>query len=181
MQILDEQKLIAKILAGDIGAYRYLVDKYKKMVYSITQRILKNNEDAEDVAQESFLKVYQKLNSFEGNAKYSTWLYTITYRLCLNKLKSGRKYQEIDDSFYDKIVENTSNADVILSEREQKIYIKNAIDKLPEMDALLIMLYYYDDNSIGEIEKITELSASNIKIKLFRARKFLETELKFLK
>ena len=87
MEISTDQIYIDKILQGDSNAYAYLIDKYKNMAYTIAIKIVKNTEDAEEVAQDSFLKAFQKLETFKGDSKFSTWLYTIIYRNAISKTK----------------------------------------------------------------------------------------------
>ena len=181
MDIKDDQIHIAKILKGDSSAYRFLVEKNKKIVYSIALRILNNAEDAEDATQESFIKAYNQLHTFEGKSKFSTWLCTITYRICVSRLKKKSFASDaIDDEMVENYSDNMNNPYKELTEKERQIIVKKSIQKLPETDALLITLYYFNENSISEMEEITGLTTSNIKIKLFRARKILEHELKFL-
>jgi RNA polymerase sigma-70 factor (ECF subfamily) len=181
MDINDEQAHIGMVLKGDHSAYRFLVEKNKKIVYSIALRILNNTADAEDAAQESFIKAYHQLHTFKGKSKFSTWLCTITYRICLAKLKTNSLgYNAIDGELAENYSDEMKGPYKELTEKEKTTMIKEAIQKLPKIDALLITLYYFNENSINEIEEITGLTASNIKIKLFRARKILEHELKFL-
>jgi len=181
MEDKDEQIHIDSVLKGDSSAYRYLVNKNKKIVYSIAFRILNNKEDAEDAAQESFIKAFRQLHTFERKSKFSTWLYTITYRICVSRLK--KKSLEIDNIDNDVIENYPGDIDTPhkeLTEKESRIFVKEAIERLPKLDSLLVTLYYFNENTINEIEEITGLTASNIKVKLFRARKVLEHELKFL-
>jgi RNA polymerase sigma-70 factor (ECF subfamily) len=182
MDMNSDQIYIDKVLSGDTNAFAYLINKYKDMTYTIAIKIVKSHEDAEEVAQDSFLKAYEKLNTFKGNAKFSTWLYTIVYRNSITKIRKKKvDTSDIDDY----VIDNHSEGDdfpqieAIKSEEQQK-YVREAIDKLPEKDALLITLFYMNDNSIEEIEQITGLTQSNIKVKLFRARKKLNQELSLL-
>lgn len=175
----SDQIYIDKVLAGDTNAFAYLINKYKNMSYTIAIKIVKSHEDAEEVAQDSFLKAYEKLNTFKGNAKFSTWLYTIVYRNAITKI---RKKKVTTTDIDDYVIDNHSEGDDFpqleaLKNEEQQKYVRQAIEKLPEKDALLITLFYMNDNSIEEIEQITGLSQSNIKVKLFRARKKLNLEL----
>jgi len=170
---------IDKVLAGDTNAFAYLINRYKNMTYTIAIKIVKSHEDAEEVAQDSFLKAYEKLNTFKGNAKFSTWLYTIVYRNAITKI---RKKKVTTTDIDDYVIDNHSEGDDFpqleaLKNEEQQKYVRQAIEKLTEKDALLITLFYMNDNSIEEIEQITGLSQSNIKVKLFRARKKLNLEL----
>ncbi len=182
METGSDQIYIDKVLQGDTNAFAYLIEKYKNMAYTIAIKIVKNNEDAEEIAQDSFLKAYNKLNTFKGESKFSTWLYTIVYRNAISKV---RKKKIITYDIDDHVINNyQSDHDFpqieALKNKEQKIYIKKIIDKLPETDALLITLFYLNESKVDEIEKITGLTQSNIKVKLFRARKKLYNELSLL-
>ena len=181
MSIHVEQEHIERVLKGDSSAYRFLVENNKSIVYAIAFRLLNNAEDAEDAAQESFIRAYQQLHGFKGKSKFSTWLYTITYRICLSKMKVNSLVDHsVDSDLVEDKAENTNSPYSALAEKENTVLVKKAVNKLPKIDALLITLFYFNENSISEIEEITGLTASNIKIKLFRARKILEDDLKFL-
>ena len=181
MDIRNEQEYIGMVLKGNRSAYRFLVEKNRNIVYSMALRILNNSEDAKDAAQESFIRAYHQLHTFKGKSKFSTWLCTITYRICLAKMKTNSlEYNAIDRTLEESYPDGIESPYKELTEREKAMMIKKAIQKLPKINALLVTLYYFNQNSINEIEEITGLTASNIKIKLFRARKVLEHELKFL-
>ena len=94
----SDQIYIDKVLQGDTNAFAYLINKYKDMTYTLAIKIVKNHEDAEEVAQDSFLKAYQKIDSFKGNSKFSTWLYTIVYRTAITKIRKKKlETSDIDD------------------------------------------------------------------------------------
>jgi RNA polymerase sigma factor (sigma-70 family) len=178
----EDQVYIDKVKHGDSASYAFLVDRYKHMAYTIALRILRNAEDAEDAAQEGFVKAYQQLHRFEGKSKFSTWLYTIVYRVAITKVEQQRMttvsiHEENAETFMDHGQRSQLEH---LQVTEQQNYIKDAISRLSGIDGLLITLYYLDEKSIREIEEITSLSESNIKVKLFRARKVLEEQLRFL-
>jgi RNA polymerase sigma-70 factor (ECF subfamily) len=178
----SDQIYIDKVLQGDTNAFAYLINKYKDMVYTIAIKIVKSHEDAEEVAQDSFLKAYEKLDSFKGNSKFSTWLYTIVYRNAITKIRKKKvATSDIDDYVMDNYSEGHEFPQLeAIKNGEQQKYVREAIDRLPEKDALLITLFYMNESSVEEIEQITNLTQSNIKVKLFRARKKLNTELSFL-
>lgn len=181
MESQDDQIHINRILNGDSSAYRFIVDNNKKIVYSIAFRILGNREDAEDAAQESFIKAFNQLHTFEGKSRFSTWIYTITYRICVSRLqKKSIEIDAIDQQIAESYSDSTDSPHKELADKEIGIIIKKAIDRLPKLDALLITLFYFNENSVKEIEQITGLTIANIKIRLFRARKILEHELKLL-
>jgi len=178
----SDQIYIDKVLQGDTNAFAYLINRYKDMVYTIAIKIVKSHEDAEEVAQDSFLKAYEKLDSFKGNSKFSTWLYTIVYRNSITKIRKKKvATSDIDQYVMDNYSEGHEFPQLeAIKNGEQQKYVREAIDRLPEKDALLITLFYMNESSVEEIEQITNLTQSNIKVKLFRARKKLNTELSFL-
>ena len=182
MEAKDDQIYVERVLKGDTNAFSFLINKYKDMVYTLALRIVKNNEDAEEVAQDSFLKAYQKISSFKGDSKFSTWLYTIVYRNAITKVRKKKlETSDIDDYVMDNHSEDHEFPQMeALKNGEQKKYVRKAIDNLPEKDALIITLFYMDDNSIEEIEHITGLTESNVKVRLFRARKKLYNELSII-
>jgi RNA polymerase sigma-70 factor (ECF subfamily) len=171
----QEQHYIDEVLDGNVNAYERLVNLHKGMVHTIAMRIVRNQEDAEEVAQDTFLKAFQKLSTFKGGAKFSTWLYRITYNVAVSKT---RKKQLDTADMEDDVLANldmNSTSDTLdgLKKEEQKRYINAAIGKLPEDQALILTLFYLNENSIDEIVEITAMSASNVKVKLHRARKKL--------
>jgi RNA polymerase sigma-70 factor (ECF subfamily) len=182
METNSDQIYIDRVLKGDTNAFAYLIDRYKNMTYTLAIKIVKNHEDAEEVAQDSFLKAYEKLDSFKGESKFSTWLYTIVYRNAITKIRKKRvATSDIDDYVIDNHSEGSDSPQLeALKNEEQQKYVKEAIERLSEKDALMITLYYLNESSVEEIEQITGLTQSNIKVRLFRARKKLNTELAFL-
>jgi len=179
MSSTKDQIYIQKVLLGDISYYSCLVDNYKDMVFTLALKIVRNREDAEEVAQDSFVKAFQKLQTFKGESKFSTWLYTIVYRTAITKIR--KKVVETTD-VNEYVIDNhsvdfsISQLDLLKSE-EQKKYVKIAIDALPELDALLITLFYINENTFDEIIEITGLTMTNVKVRLFRARKKIYNEL----
>lgn len=182
MKNIQEQVYINEIKGGDTVSYSFIIDKYQHMVYTIAFRILGNIEDSQDVAQESFIKAYQQIRQYEGKSKFSTWLYTIVYRTAISKLKENKiKTISISNSIIENYSQDyTSPQFVQLQLNDEQRQIKHAIQKLPQTEALLITLFYINENTTREIHEITGLSLANIKIKLFRARKKLEKDLRFL-
>ncbi|WP_221393995.1 RNA polymerase sigma factor [Dyadobacter sp. NIV53] len=180
MKQTEDYVYIHNIRNGDPSSFSYLVNRYKDMAYTIALKILRNQEDAEDAAQESFVKAYQQLHTFEGKSKFSTWLYTIVYRISVSKLQKSKVHSFTIDGFNENSYDYAIPQLEQIEAKEYQFYIKRAIQKLPDAEALLITLFYLNENTVKEIEEITGLSASNIKVKLFRARKILEKELRFL-
>jgi RNA polymerase sigma-70 factor (ECF subfamily) len=175
-----ERGYIEAIQNGDPAPYAFIVDEYQHMAYTIAIRVLGNVEDAEDIAQESFIKAYQQINQFQFRSKFSTWLYTIVYRTAISKLKEGRlNFFSISDEGEEQYTQNAPQLEQ-LEVKEERQFVKQAILKLPRTEALMITLFYLNENSVREIQEITGLSSALIKIRLFRGRKKLERELRSL-
>lgn len=170
-----EKIYIQRILEGDIEVFSLLVSKYQNLVFTICSRVFDNKEEAEDIAQESFIKCYQSLKQFKGESKFSSWLYTITYNTCLNHLKYKKRQTSVED------IANIADHEIIeqdqifakLEQKEQTNLIQQALSKLELDEQMIIQLYYYEELPIKEISSILSLKIENIKIKLFRSRKKL--------
>ena len=182
METKTDQFYIDRVLNGDSNAFAPLINRYKDLIFTLVIKIVKDREDAEEVAQDSFIKAYQKLDSFEGKSKFSTWLYTIAYRNALTKVRKKKlETTDIDSYVLDNHKDDHDFPQLeAIKNGEQQKYVREAIDRLGETDSLLITLFYLHDNSIEEIQEITEMSQSNVKVRLFRARKKLHNELSVL-
>ena len=139
--------------------------------------MLKNREEAEEVAQDAFLKVYKSLNSYKQESKFSTWLYKITYNTCLDRIrKNNRQQNTIDIESYSEAA-LVSSDDIIgrMEDMERKQLIRECLNLLPGEDGFLLMLYYFEEQSVKEISKIMDITVNHVKIKLHRSRKKLAT------
>jgi len=170
-----EQQLIESIKDGDTKAYANLVNRYKDLVYTLAIRMLKHREEAEEVAQDTFVKVFKSLDKFKGDSKFSTWIYKITYNTCLDRIKKNKKHLKdvaIDEFTFNKL-DSIDNALEHMIKEEKHTLIKNCINKLPEDSSALLTLFYFEELSLDEISKIINVEANTVKVKLFRARKKL--------
>ena len=172
MEYKEDGHYIRKVLDGETNAYTFLVDKYKSMAFSLALRMLKNREDAEEVAQDAFVKAYQSLAQFRGGARFSTWLYRIVYTTAISKMRrSSREVYSIDDEqVKEKESAEISDAYYQLKESERKKFLDIALEKLDPDENFLVTLYYYEEKELEEIARITELTKNNVKVKIFRAR-----------
>ena len=175
MEKKDDSYYIEKVLDGQSNYYSHIVEKYQDIVFSIALKVLRNREDAEEMAQESFVKAYNSLHTFKGTAKFSTWLYRITYNGCISKARKKKQYFVSTDDFDVRDEDdNDFNLDGLPAENRVQV-VKAALEKLPEDEYTLVLLYYFENQSIEEISSVTKLSESNVKVKLHRARKKLYT------
>ncbi|MDR0428079.1 MAG: sigma-70 family RNA polymerase sigma factor [Dysgonamonadaceae bacterium] len=174
---MNEHQWIEKILAGDTQRFSCFVAKYQRMAFNIAYRILENREDAEEAVQDSFVKAYRALPGFRFGSKFSTWFYRIVYNTAITaqcKQVSSADYNDI--SSLEVTMDETNNAMTLLEKEDRKEIVQLVLNKLPQDEALLLTLYYLEENSIDDIRQITGLTLSNVKIKLHRGRKrFYET------
>lgn len=180
MTIKDDNFYIGQVLEGDSAAYAMLVEKHKDMVFTIVAKIVRNHHEAEDLAQEVFIKAYQALRSFEGKSRFSTWLYRIAYNSAISKVRRPKTvFTAIDEDLIDNFTTDTVARNIDgLSTEEQIVALNNALEKLPDEDNLLLNLFYKKDCSVEEISDITGMSQSNVKVRLYRIRKRMYDELK---
>ncbi|WP_223552038.1 RNA polymerase sigma factor [Aestuariivivens sp. NBU2969] len=176
----DDQYYIKQIIEGDTNAFTVLVNRYKDLVFTLTLRMLKNREEAEEVAQDTFIKVYKSLNRFKGDSKFSTWIYKIAYNTSLDRLKKNKNKLNnvVINEFTAHEVKTIDNALGKLENEEKKQAIKKCLDMLPSDDAFLLTLYYYEELTLEEISKTIGLTPNNVKVKLFRSRKKIATILR---
>ncbi len=176
----DDQKCIEAILNGDANAYSLLVNRYKDLVFTLALRMMKHREEAEEVAQDSFIKAYRSLEKFKGDSKFSTWMYRVTYNTCLDRLKKNKRKQNTVaiDEFTEHKVKTIDNALDKIEKEERQTAIRQCLDQLSSEDNYLLTLYYFDELSLDEIAKIIGLKPNNVKVKLHRSRKRLATVLR---
>jgi len=170
-----ENIVIDKIKGGDFSACNFIVDKYKAFVFNICIRIVRNKEDAEEVAQDSFIKAFKSIGDFKHESKFSTWLYRITFNNAISKTRGKKVFNsEINESVSESAnLSHVSDGLENLNRIDRKIVLKKAMEKLSEEENLLISLYYFEENSIAEVSDITGLEENYIKVKVHRARKKL--------
>jgi RNA polymerase sigma-70 factor (ECF subfamily) len=171
---MNENQRVLQVLSGNTSAFAYFVETYQDMAITIAYRICGNMQDAEDVVQESYLKAYRNLHSFRSESKFSTWLYRIVYNTAVTHTKTQMwmrsREAEIEDASL--LADNTLEIEMV--EIERKEMVAEVMQKMPAGDALLLTLYYLEENSVKEIAKITGLNEPNVKVKLFRARKLFK-------
>lgn len=163
---------IEQVLSGKINAFSYIVDRHKDKAYNLAFRICGNHEEAEEIAQDSFLKAYRALNGFKMKSSFATWLYRIVYNTAISHVRIKKKgilsLEDFPVDATDFIGNNTSEEE---AEKEYRSSLVNfALQKITEEERGLISLFYYEEMSTDEISDVTGISKSNIKVKLFRAR-----------
>ena len=180
---LTDVELIKKVLAGEQAAYAQLVKRHQRFVFTLALRFTKNREDAEEIAQDCFVKAYRSLNSFQQTAKFSTWLYTIVYTTSMTFLRKRKlDTQSIDSEDSHVQLENhvsDFNADQV-EQKSKFAYLNQAIGQLLADDAAIITLFYKGEQSLEEIAKALGMESNTVKVKLHRARHRLKEKLEGL-
>lgn len=175
MDNTDDQAYIDLVIKGDTNAFAVLVDRYKDMVFTLSLKMVKNREEAEEIAQDSFIKAFRSLNKFKGDSKFSTWLFKVTYNSCLDRLKKLKRVNPLVaiDEYTEKEVVELSDILDSIEDSERKKMIQVCLDRLPHEDSFLLTLYYFEEQSLKEIAKIMGINDNHVKIKLHRSRKKL--------
>jgi RNA polymerase sigma factor (sigma-70 family) len=169
----NDMEIISRILQGEVYHFAELVNRYQNYVYTLTLRYIKNRQDAEEVAQDIFIKAHRSLPDFRGSSKFSTWLFTIVHTTCITFL---RKKKHETYSLENEDIFTTANSwDPVYNsnmvEQKSRIYmVTKAIALLNPDDAEVITLFYKAEQSLEEISEILGLETNTVKVRLHRAR-----------
>jgi len=177
---LSDIELIEQVLAGNQAAYADLVKRHQRFIFTLALRFSKNREDAEEIAQDCFIKAYRSLASFQKQSKFSTWLYSIVYTTAMTFLRKKRlDTDSIDDENTYIQLENQSSAlgNNMAEIKSRSHYLNQAIAQLLPDDAAIISLFYMGEQSLEEIGQALGIEANTVKVKLFRARQRLKEKL----
>ena len=175
MQQQEELELIRRIVNGETDLYAILARRYGRVVYTLVSRIVGCAEDAEELAQDVFLKAFRNLHRFNGRSSFPTWLFRIAYNTAISSVRKKRyEFLPIEET----TLENVSEEEVTnlfgqTESTEQVQRLEVALEQLLPDERALILLFYWKEKTIEELVSITGLTASNIKVKLHRIRKKL--------
>lgn len=182
-QVEIDLELINSVLTGNTANYAVLVKRHQRFVFTLALRFAKNREDAEEIAQDCFVKAYKALGTFKQSSKFSTWLYTITYTTAMTYLRKKKlDSTSIDDEAQALQVANgdaSFDADTVEKKSTYK-YLNEAIAMLLPDDAAIITLFYKGEQSLEEIGEALVMEPNTVKVKLHRARHRLKEKLQFL-
>jgi RNA polymerase sigma-70 factor, ECF subfamily len=175
-----DTEIIERTLAGDTRIFSELVKRYQNFVFTITLRYTPNREDAEEIAQDAFIKAYKSLKNFRGESKFSTWLYTITTTSCLSFLR--KKKLDIHSLDNEKVMAAVENQDSGFSANQMETksrqsMVNEAIQLLSADDANILTLFYKGEQSLEEISVVMGIEANAVKVRLHRARARLKEKM----
>ena len=166
----EEQDVIAQVRRGERAAFAVLVDAYAKPIFNLAFRMTENRQDADDLAQETFLRAYRKLKRFDPEKKFFTWLYTIALNIIRNHLKSSpertARIAEMNHPPSDPV--DPENPEGLFLDREKAQLLEICLQKLPSELKEAVVLRYYQDLSFDEIATITDASVSAVKMRTYR-------------
>ncbi|WP_436490930.1 RNA polymerase sigma factor [Chitinophaga sp. ARDCPP14] len=178
----QENEIWNKAINGDINSIADLVNTYKDFSFTIAKSVVTNNEDAEEVVQDAFMKAFAALGKFKQASRFSTWLYRIVYNTALTKLKNRKtptvSIDQQPETEQDEATEN--HGWNLVKDAERKRYVTLALNRLSKEDRLVLILHYIEEKNIAEICEILGAGKSAIKMRLLRGRKQLEAELGLL-
>jgi len=184
---LHDQDMVEKVLRGDTNAFSAIIKATEGLVAQIVFRMIANEEERKDIAQDVYMKAFNKLGGFKFQSKLSTWIGQIAYNACLSYLEKkrlvlpGNSHRE-DDTMEEGLEALSSKTDYalnsepekLISQKELSAIMQSAIEKLSPVYKTMITLYHHEDLSYEEISQITQLPAGTVKSYLFRARKSLK-------
>jgi RNA polymerase sigma-70 factor (ECF subfamily) len=169
-----DAELVARTLAGRTDAFGTLVERYDRAVYNLSLRTLRNTEEAKDAAQEAFFKAFRSLRTFRPEAKFSTWVFSIAYHACCDRLAQRKRYTDAD--LPDRADPGLGPEDEAERSDEARL-LRAAIDDLPEKYRVVIALYHLQGKHYEEIAQVLDLPMGTVKTHLFRAKELLRRRL----
>lgn len=177
---LNDNEIISQVLSGDQQAYAGLVSRYQSYVFTLALRMVKNREDAEEVAQDAFIKAYKYLADFKGHSKFSTWLYTIVNNTGISFLR--KKKLDIHSLDNEKVFEVADSQDSgmranMIEQKSKLAMVNDAIALLSTDDAQIITLFYKAEQSLEETAQVLGIEVNAAKVRLYRARTRLKEKM----
>lgn len=182
------KKRIKQVIKGDQDAFGEIVEIYKNSVYQLSYRMLGNKQEAEDIAQEAFIRAYVNINSFNQDLKFSTWLFRIATNLCIDRIRKKKPDYYLDAevfgteglTMYSQIPANTPLPETELESLELQETVQKEILKLPEKYRSAIVLKYIEELSLNEISEILDLPLGTVKTRIHRGREVLRQQLRYV-
>ncbi len=177
---MEDAELIAQVKNGNTNAFRFLVDKHKNLVWHMVLRMISQQEDAEDICQDVFMRVFRDIGKFRGDSKLSTWIGTIAYNTCIDHLRRKGREKTYATGNLETLLAGKISLDSA-SSKVDKSYLKSLvnriIDSMPVHYRTVITLYHLEEMSYREMEEITGMPEGTIKSYLNRSRQILKEKM----
>jgi RNA polymerase sigma-70 factor (ECF subfamily) len=181
----DDAELVGRCLTGDERAYRELIDRYRRQVYSLALRMVRRAEDAEDLTQETFVRMFRALERYDPTRPFGAWIITIASRLCIDHLRRRRltpmsmfqRDAESDEEYVLEIEDPGPGPEATTQHREEEQRAGELIDSLPEHYRIVVLMRHQMDLSYEEISEALSLPLGTVKARIHRAREILKTRI----
>lgn len=180
MELYSDIYYVQRIQAGDTACFACLLDRYSSQIHSLIMKVVRSREDAEELTQDVFMKVFKHLSSFKGDSSFSTWIYRIAYNTAISETRRKKhEFLAIEEAQISNVSqEEVADALGQTNNEEQIKLLEAALERLPEEERFVILLFYMQEKSVEEVSQITGWTVSNVKTKLHRIRKKLFVLLK---
>ena len=173
----EERQWTEEVLSGNKQAYAKIINKYKNPLYATILRMTGNQQDAVDLVQESFIKIYRQLGKFDGKGSFSSWMYRVAINHCMDEFRKKRfKMEQVEIREDD--VKDFHHPEVIFLKKEKNRQLEKLIGGLPEDERMILLLRYVNEQSYSEISEFMSLSLATVRNKLHRAKKKLRETIK---
>jgi RNA polymerase sigma-70 factor (ECF subfamily) len=185
---LRDEEIVSYIIKGKTELFSAIIDRYQLKVFSTALNYTHDHEEARDLTQEIFIKLYNNLQSYKSKASFSTWLYRIAVNRCIDWTRKKKLHTvstiydngDEDIDIYDTIADSGGSPEEELIKQENAVYIRKVVEDLPEIYKTVIILYYFEDFSPQEISDITDIPKRTIETRLYRGKNLLKLRLEEL-
>jgi RNA polymerase sigma-70 factor, ECF subfamily len=182
------KKRIKQVIKGDQDAFAEIIEIYKNSIFQLCFRMLGNRHEAEDMAQEAFIRAYVNINSFNQDLKFSTWLFRIATNLCIDRIRKKKPDYYLDAevsgtdglTMYSQLASDSPLPEKELESLELQETVQKEIMKLPEKYRSVIVLKYIEELSLNEISEILDMPLGTVKTRIHRGREALRQQLRYV-
>ncbi len=172
---VDDNELVRKVLEGDLAAYRTIVERHQGRIFYLGLKFLHSDEDAEDFAQEVFLRAFERLGSYRGSGSLAAWLYRVAFNLAVNRYRGAHPLTvELAE---ESLPDTTPHAEERLLSLESDERVREALEELPDRYAIVVKMHFFDELSYPEIAEALDLPVNTVKSHVFRAKAILRSRL----
>ena len=178
--MMDDKTLVTRVLTGDTQAFVQLMKQHERLVVHMVGRLVKNESDREELCQDVFVRVYEKLGEFTFQSRLSTWIATIAYRQAINHMRKKKiLFEDIaeEEAFTVRFVEE-ENPETVAEEKDLDAIVLKLVDALPPQYKIVLTLFHLEGMTYPEITEVTKMPEGTVKNYLFRARKLLKEKVK---
>lgn len=168
----EEMQWVNEVLSGNKQVYAQIINKYKDPLFATILRMTRNQQDAADLVQEAFIKVYHQLGKFDGKGSFSSWIYRVAINHCMDEFRKKR-HKMVENEMREDHIRDSNHPEVIFLKKERNRQLEKLIGCLPEEERMIILLRYVNELSYSEIGELMNLPLATVRNKLHRAKKKL--------